>query len=79
MSAKGLFRFRHQPSFHPQYNHTTHTNNTMKETSKKTTTKPAVKVKDIAPKKDAKGGKHTGPAHAMGADAMKHGGPGAAK
>ena len=51
----------------------------MKEASK--TTKPAVKVKDIAPKKDAKGGKssehamkHTPPSRAAG-----HGHPGAAK
>ena len=53
----------------------------MKEASK-TTTKPTVKVKDIAPKKDAKGGKHTGEEHAMKhtgpGHAMKHTGPSAA-
>ena len=65
-------------TFTRSHNHNTQ-NNTMKEASKKDTTKPAVKVKDIAPKKDAKGGRHTGPEHAMkhsGPEhAMKHSGP----
>ena len=49
----------------------------MKEDTKKSTAKPAVKVKDIPPKKDATGGKSHSPERANFHTVNKSSGPGA--